>query len=297
MIAPDSELNLTHHLHFVPLDGVAYDPVLVSDDYMTSRRPEVGGYYVLYADGRQSFIPMKSFKDSFSRDLGLPFLQAIPYVPLWTPDRKFFFAEREHLSPELVNLKNGSSVQTMPLRFGSRFNFMAIATATQPIIEEDKFSDYQTVVFLKHLYLKVSDSGRPTVIRIPLRRRSVPTGAGAERKTLLMNLVTTDLIIDEKSLGVRSQAGNFINISSPALPSLKNTGYSIEFMAHLSGEYVPATGQLQVDIVQFGLHALRHVGGGAIPESDNEDLNEQFTPPNAELVGYDVEVIRVLAAH
>ncbi|TAL13934.1 hypothetical protein EPN95_04575 [Patescibacteria group bacterium] len=38
----------------------------VGADYVHKHRPEVGGYYVVYADGYQSFSPAKAFEDGYS---------------------------------------------------------------------------------------------------------------------------------------------------------------------------------------------------------------------------------------
>ncbi len=36
------------------------------DDYMLKHKPEVGGYYVVYADGYKSYSPAKAFEEGYS---------------------------------------------------------------------------------------------------------------------------------------------------------------------------------------------------------------------------------------
>ena len=46
-------------------DG-GYSPVTVSVDWFFSRKPEVGGYYVVYADGYSSYSPAKAFESGYT---------------------------------------------------------------------------------------------------------------------------------------------------------------------------------------------------------------------------------------
>lgn len=41
--------------------------VHVEHDFMNKHKPEVGGYYVVYADGYKSFSPAKAFEDGYTR--------------------------------------------------------------------------------------------------------------------------------------------------------------------------------------------------------------------------------------
>lgn len=43
-----------------------YAPFKVDAGYMHKHKPEVGGYYVVYADGYQSFSPAAAFEDGYS---------------------------------------------------------------------------------------------------------------------------------------------------------------------------------------------------------------------------------------
>ena len=43
-----------------------YAPFKVDANYMHKHKPEVGGYYVVYADGYKSFSPAKAFEDGYS---------------------------------------------------------------------------------------------------------------------------------------------------------------------------------------------------------------------------------------
>jgi len=39
----------------------------VSAEYMRKHKPEVGGYFVVYEDGYQSFSPVKAFEDGYTK--------------------------------------------------------------------------------------------------------------------------------------------------------------------------------------------------------------------------------------
>ena len=42
-------------------------PIIVSAEYMEKHEPQVGGFYVLYADGYESFSPAAPFLNGYSR--------------------------------------------------------------------------------------------------------------------------------------------------------------------------------------------------------------------------------------
>lgn len=50
----------------VPVDE-GYAPFGVDGAYIEKHKPEVGGYYVVYADGYQSYSPAKAFEEGYSR--------------------------------------------------------------------------------------------------------------------------------------------------------------------------------------------------------------------------------------
>ncbi len=43
-----------------------YAPFKVDANYMHKHKPEIGGYYVVYSDGYNSFSPAKAFEDGYS---------------------------------------------------------------------------------------------------------------------------------------------------------------------------------------------------------------------------------------
>jgi hypothetical protein len=43
-----------------------YAPFGVTGEYMTKHDPQVGGYYVQYADGYQSYSPAKAFEEGYT---------------------------------------------------------------------------------------------------------------------------------------------------------------------------------------------------------------------------------------
>jgi hypothetical protein len=44
-----------------------YLPICVDGDYMTKHNPQVGGYYVVYADGYKSWSPALAFEEGYTR--------------------------------------------------------------------------------------------------------------------------------------------------------------------------------------------------------------------------------------
>lgn len=52
------------------LDGASPMQVQVTAEYMKKHRPQIGGYYVLYQDGYQSFSPGDVFEDGYARVIG-----------------------------------------------------------------------------------------------------------------------------------------------------------------------------------------------------------------------------------
>ena len=44
-----------------------YAPFEVSAEYMHKNKPQVGGYYVRYKDGYESFSPADAFEDGYSQ--------------------------------------------------------------------------------------------------------------------------------------------------------------------------------------------------------------------------------------
>lgn len=52
--------------HFLTLEGIG-KPVFVTNAYMHKHQPELGGYYVLYEDGYESFSPAKAFENGYTK--------------------------------------------------------------------------------------------------------------------------------------------------------------------------------------------------------------------------------------
>src|SRR5947207_3436546 len=44
-----------------------YAPFKVAHAYVHKHKPEVGGYYVVYSDGYESFSPAKAFEEGYTR--------------------------------------------------------------------------------------------------------------------------------------------------------------------------------------------------------------------------------------
>jgi hypothetical protein len=50
----------------VPADA-GFAPFRVEHGYVHKHKPEVGGYYVVYADGYKSYSPAKAFEEGYAR--------------------------------------------------------------------------------------------------------------------------------------------------------------------------------------------------------------------------------------
>ena len=48
--------------------GEISESKLISHAYMKKHEPRVGGYYVLYKDGYESFSPADAFEDGYTKD-------------------------------------------------------------------------------------------------------------------------------------------------------------------------------------------------------------------------------------
>jgi len=44
-----------------------YAPIKVDHEYVHKHKPQVGGYYVVYADGYKSWSPAKAFEEGYTR--------------------------------------------------------------------------------------------------------------------------------------------------------------------------------------------------------------------------------------
>lgn len=51
--------------------------VAVSDAYMAKHNPQIGGYYVRYADGYESWSPAKAFEEGYAEVVDVPFKGAV----------------------------------------------------------------------------------------------------------------------------------------------------------------------------------------------------------------------------
>lgn len=65
-ILPSGEIRAISGATIVPSDA-GFAPFQVSGEYMKKHTPEVGGYYVVYADGYKSYSPAKAFEDGYTR--------------------------------------------------------------------------------------------------------------------------------------------------------------------------------------------------------------------------------------
>lgn len=54
-----------HSATLIPMDD-KIEPVTVSTEYMTKHTPKIGGYYVLYEDGYESFSPAAAFESGYA---------------------------------------------------------------------------------------------------------------------------------------------------------------------------------------------------------------------------------------
>lgn len=48
-------------------DELPFAPIKVGPEYCNKHQPKAGGYYVVYADGYQSFSPAQAFEEGYTR--------------------------------------------------------------------------------------------------------------------------------------------------------------------------------------------------------------------------------------
>lgn len=60
---PNEESDGRRILRF---ENPGYGPFFVSREYVQKHNPVAGGYYVVYADGYESFSPAKAFEDGYT---------------------------------------------------------------------------------------------------------------------------------------------------------------------------------------------------------------------------------------
>lgn len=62
---------LAVHGNLLKLEGVPFE-IEPTYNFMDAKRPEVGGYFVVYEDGYESYSPQKAFEEGYteSRPLG-----------------------------------------------------------------------------------------------------------------------------------------------------------------------------------------------------------------------------------
>lgn len=66
VIDPTEPGNETDGSRMLNIQG-PYMPIRVDHEYVRKHKPEVGGYYVVYADGYKSFSPAKAFEDGYTK--------------------------------------------------------------------------------------------------------------------------------------------------------------------------------------------------------------------------------------
>lgn len=44
-----------------------YAPIILSEAYVRKHKPQVGGYYVVYEDGYESYSPAKAFEGGYNK--------------------------------------------------------------------------------------------------------------------------------------------------------------------------------------------------------------------------------------
>lgn len=73
------------HAYYLRLDGCE-EPAQITAEFMGRHGPEVGGYFVEYADGYQSYSPAKAFEEGY---------RAVDALPVLRLDREFTPVELE----------------------------------------------------------------------------------------------------------------------------------------------------------------------------------------------------------
>ena len=59
--------GLTDGSAFLDPEDEGFAPFRVDAEYMRKHNPQVGGYYVVYADGYKSFSPAQAFEEGYTK--------------------------------------------------------------------------------------------------------------------------------------------------------------------------------------------------------------------------------------
>lgn len=60
------EWNSTEQHYLLHFAGSGYSPVVVSKEWVDSKGPKCGGYYVQYNNGYTSFSPAEAFEEGYT---------------------------------------------------------------------------------------------------------------------------------------------------------------------------------------------------------------------------------------
>jgi hypothetical protein len=63
----DDPNNATDGSRLLSFEESGYAPICVDGTYMQKHNPQVGGYYIVYADGYKSWSPAPAFDEGYTR--------------------------------------------------------------------------------------------------------------------------------------------------------------------------------------------------------------------------------------
>ena len=62
-----ADIRIVDGIRVIIPEEHGHDPVAVTNEYVDKHEPKVGGYYVLYSNGHQSYSPGNAFEEGYTK--------------------------------------------------------------------------------------------------------------------------------------------------------------------------------------------------------------------------------------
>lgn len=172
-------------------------------------------------------------KDAY-RDSGMLRQEAVKIIPHFDEARKAelqeVFADENDIKPYNVMLAN-QAVRTAPLRFGKRFDLLALSEHAGLLKNKtfDETDQLDAAIGLAFVYLKVGGK----IVQLPLRglaRTQFQRPQEGHEKDLTLNFVADEFVVDAEH--IKDITGTDI----PALKALTDKGYTLRYELRITGD-------------------------------------------------------------
>lgn len=172
-------------------------------------------------------------KDAY-RDSGMLRQEAVKIVPHFDEARKEelkeMFADEAHVKPYNVILAN-QSVRTAPLRFGKRFDLLALSEHAGLLKNKtfDETDQLDAAITLAAIYVKVGNQIVKLVTR-GLARTQFQRPQEGHEKDLILNFVGDEFVIDAEH--IKDIGGQNIEV----LKNFTDQGYTLRYELRVTGD-------------------------------------------------------------